>query len=313
MKEEHFLCQGMDNIQIDVCVWRPEGQVKAVLQITHGMTEHIARYAVLAENLTKQGIAVAGVDLRGHGHNPGDPKCASFGENGWDASISDMHICFEALEQRFSTVPHFMLGFSLGSFLLREYLARYTDPVAGAAILGTGQQPAAILTIIKAIVKTQIRKAGFDQTTPLVTKLSFETYNQRFAPVRTAFDWLCADEKELDIYIADPLCRETISSGLFWQLLDAMERTGDSTAYNKWNKMIPVLLLSGQKDPVGDFGKGVQRIYDQMKKAGMQNVRMQLFADARHDLLHEENSGCAEKARSMLIEWMDSVIEEKNS
>lgn len=187
---------------------------------------------------------------------------------------------------------------------VRKNLNRYGNPVAGAVIMGTGQQPGAVLSVMMAIVKSEINKVGYDQTTPLVKKLSFETYNQKFAPVRTLMDWLCSDEAELDAYDVDPLCRENISAGLFWQLLGAMKRTGRKDAYDKWDRSMPVLLLSGQEDPVGDGGKGVYSVEKAMNKAGLQNVTVRLFAGARHDLLHEEASGCAAQAREMLVEWL---------
>ena len=124
----------------------PDGDPKQLLQITHGMTEHMGRYEVFAEYLQPMGIAVAGFDLRGHGRNSGDPDVASFGEGGWAASIEDMQLFYEHLQRRFSGKPHFMLGFSLGSFLLREYLTKYPDEgaLSGAIIMGTGTQPETI-------------------------------------------------------------------------------------------------------------------------------------------------------------------------
>lgn len=304
MRTEIIQFTGANSAILPGCLWMPEGEVTAVLQIAHGMTEHMGRYAPLATYMTARGIAVAGFDLRGHGQNPGDPACASFTEGDWDASLEDMHRVYVELHRRFPEIPHFMLGFSLGSFLLREYLGRYDDEIAGAAILGTGHQPGAVLAIMTAIVKTQVKKAGFERTTPLVKKLSFETYNQKFAPNRTASDWLCSDDVQLDAYLADPLSRADISAGLFWQLLCAMKRTGSSSACENWNKELPILLLSGQNDPVGDFGKGVTRVQNTMQKAGVKHISMELYPGARHDLLHEECSGCAEKVRQCLLEWI---------
>ena len=122
MKTELFEFAGHGGTNLPACLWLPEGKVRGVLQITHGMTEHMGRYEAFAEDLCSLGIAVAGFDLRGHGRNPGDTEVASFGEGGWSASIEDMRLFYELLQERVPGVPHFMLGFSLGSFLLREYL-----------------------------------------------------------------------------------------------------------------------------------------------------------------------------------------------
>ena len=300
MKRELFEFAGYGEAKLPARLWMPDGEVKAVLQITHGMTEHMGRYEAFAEYLCPMGIAVAGFDLRGHGANPGDPEVASFGEGGWAASIEDMQLFYEHLQRRFPGKPHFMLGFSLGSFLLREYLTKYPDEgtLSGAIIMGTGHQPGWLLSVMGWIVKGQIQKAGFDGTTDLVRQLSFGTYNQKFKPNRTSADWLCADEAELDKYLADPLVRKDISAGLFWELLGSMKRSGRNCAYGG----LPILLISGQDDPVGNGGKGVQEIHRRLV-LGHENVTLKLFPGARHDLLHEEK-GSAEAARKLIAEWI---------
>ena len=305
MRTELFEFAGHGGTNLPACLWLPEGKVRGVLQITHGMTEHMGRYEAFAEDLCSLGIAVAGFDLRGHGRNPGDTEVASFGEGGWSASIEDMRLFYELLQERVPGIPHFMLGFSLGSFLLREYLTRYPGEgeIAGAIIMGTGHQPGWLLSLMGWIVKGQIKKAGFDKTTDLVRQLSFGTYNQKFKPNRTDADWLCADEVELDKYLADPLVRKDISAGLFWELLGSMKRTGSAFEYDGWDTSLRILLLYGDHDPVGDFGKGVQRLYDRMRKAGIRNITFQRFPNARHDLLHEE-AGCAESVRHCIADWL---------
>ena len=306
MNAEFTEFDGYQNTPLPACFWLPESNVKAILQITHGMTEHIGRYEKLAEYLCPLGIAVAGFDLRGHGKNPGDPEVASFGVGGWTASIEDMRLFYQLLRNRFPGARHYMLGFSLGSFLLREYMTKYPEEneVSGAIIMGTGHQPGWLLSIIMGIVKSQIKKAGYDHTTDLVRQLSFGAYNQKFEPNRTSADWLCSNKKELDQYLADPLVRKDISAGLFWELLGSMKRTGSAVEYDGWDTSLPILLISGQDDPVGDSGKGVQTICKRMKKAGMENVTLKLFPDARHDLLHEE-SGAADVARRYIAEWIE--------
>ena len=304
MHTEAFVFKGFHGKELPAVLWLPEGEIRAVLQLTHGMTEHVGRYEDFAGQLTAQGIAVAGFDLRGHGKNPGDALVASFGEGGWEAALMDMHLFFAHIEEKFPGVPHHMLGFSLGSFLLREYLGRWPDGVKSAIIMGTGYQPGFVLTVMQAIVGGQIKKGGFDNTTDLVRQLSFGAYNQKFKPNRTSSDWLCADEKSLDGYLADPLCRKDISSGLFWQLLGAMKRTGAKNACENWRKDMPVLLLSGANDPVGDMGKGVTSVKKQLDKAGMQCVEMQLLPGARHILLSEHAGGAAKKACEIILNWL---------
>ena len=306
MKRELFEFAGHNGVVLPGYIWQPDGQVKGVLQIAHGMTEHMGRYEAFAEDMMGQGFAVAGFDLRGHGKNAGNDQIASCGEGGWAASIEDMRLFFCLLEERFPQAPHFVMGFSLGSFLLREYLGKYPDGVAGAIIMGTGHQPGWLLSIMMAVIKGQIKKAGFDGTTDLVRQLSFGTYNEKFKPNRTTADWLCSDEAELEKYLADPLVRKDISAGLFRELLGSMKRTGNVDSYRRWNKEMPVYLMYGTKDAVGDFGKGVQQVYNQMKKAGLCDIEFAQYIDGRHDILHEER-GCAESVRHSIADWLDQL------
>ena len=304
MEAKEIRFTGANGVSLPGIIWYPMCSPTMVVQITHGMTEHIGRYEKLADMLTAYGIAVAGFDLRGHGRNPGDNQCASFGENGWNYALHDMHLFYLELESKFPNIPHFMLGFSLGSFLLRDYLSLYRDKVDGAIIMGTGHQPGAVLSMLMPVVKREIKAYGFDSSTQKIKKLSFETYNQKFAPNMTSVDWLCSDTAQRVKYRGDPLCRKTISAGLFWQLLDSMKRTGKLSSYRKWNKQMPVLLLSGQDDPVGDFGKGVQRVRQSMSRAGMKHIQLYLVPGARHDLLHEEKSGGSDEAFDILTNWL---------
>ena len=295
MKTEQYLLNGLDGTSIPVTLWMPDGSGRMILQIVHGMTEYIGRYEELAEELTVQNIIVAGFDLRGHGKNKGNATCASLGENGWEQSLNEIHLLNNDLSRQFPDLPVVMMGFSLGSFLLRDYLSCSKDPVAAAIIMGTGTQPSGILSILKKIVKSQIKKSGFNETTPLVRKLSFETYNAKFKPNQSSLDWLCSDRKEMEKYSIDPLCQKDISSGLFWQLLDGMQRTGKKDVYDNWKKEFPVLLISGQDDPVGNFGKGVCTVASKMKKSGLTNVKTVLISNGRHDILHEHSNGGSKK------------------
>ena len=305
MKIEQLTFSGFNGLELPAVIWLPDFAPKCVLQITHGMTEHIGRYERFAADLCQQGVAVAGFDLRGHGKNPGDATVASFGEGGWAASIEDMYLFRLELQRRVPNTPHYMLGFSLGSFLLREYLSKYPEGIDGAIIAGTGHQPGWLLSIMMGIVKGQIKKAGFDNTADQVRQLSFGTYNQKFKPNRTTADWLCADEAELDKYLADSLVRKDISAGLFWELLGSMKRTSTPKAYANWNKNMFIMLIYGGDDPVGDSGKGVIRVYEQMKKAGLRKVELWGIPDARHDIFHEEASGTAELVRHEISDWLE--------
>lgn len=305
MKREFFVFMNENGQAVHAMICLPDGEPIKVLHIVHGMTEHIGRYEKLAEVLTEAGIVVAGFDLKGHGVNAKEFSYASFGDGGWEATIKEIHQFQKILKQRFPQKKHYLMGFSLGSFLVREYFSLFeADDISGAIIMGTGQQPAVLLGIIMAIVKGEIRKAGFDSTTKLVRTLSFGTYNKKFSPNKTKADWLCSDEEELKKYLADDLCKEDISSGLFWQLLSAMKRMATPDTYLRWNKSMPILLISGGDDPVGDAGKGVMMVEKNMKKSGLCNVTMKLYPGGRHDILHEEKLGIASAVCQTIKSWI---------
>ena len=306
MRTELFTFSGSDGTSLPAMLWLPGEAPRMILQIAHGMTEHIGRFEPLAGFLTGHGIAVVGFDLRGHGRNPGKPEFVTMGETGWNASVADIGALSQWVQNRFPGLPHAMLGFSLGSFLLREYLARCTEPLCGAILMGTGNQPSVVLSVLKALVRGQIRKFGFDEPTPLVRKLSFETYNANFKPNRTVADWLCADAQELDGYLNDPLCRPGISAGLFWQLLDSMQRTGARDFCTGWPEKLPILLLSGDEDPVGNKSKGVESVRRQLQRSGI-SVQMKLIPGARHDVLHERCSGGADAAEAAMLAFLESL------
>lgn len=210
---------------------------------------------------------------------------------------------YDLLEDQFPGVPHYLHGFSLGSFLLREYLSRYPEDGVGAMILGTGNQPGWLLSIMKAIVKGQIKKAGFDGYSPLVHQLSFGTYNQKFKPNRTEKDWLCSDNETIDDFLADPLCRDNFSAGLFYQMLSAMKRTGSKDAYDTWDKEKPILLICGESDPVGNMGNGAKAVMQAMQQAGL-DVTFHLLPSSRHMILSEQASGAADAAVKIIQEWI---------
>lgn len=289
-------------------LWTPDGAPKALILIIHGMTEHSGRYQTFAQVMTGAGIAAASYDLRGHGRNAARSDCAAMAPGDWEKSIDDIDRAIGQLRQRFGA-PVYLLGFSLGSFLVREYLQRQGAKMDGVILIGTGTQPKWLLKLMKLLVKTQIRKAGFTETTELVRQLSFGAYNNRFRPNRTQSDWLCSDDNQLDRYLADPTCKRDISSGTFYELLGSMERTAGPLEFQKTNTLMPVLLLGGTRDPVGDFGKGAAAVNRLLLKAGYP-VQQQLYPNARHMLLHEEASGQAAAARETIVRWIECQLSE---
>lgn len=291
VKTEFYYPSADGKTKIHAVEWAPEGKPKAVLQISHGVTEHMLRYEEMAEYFTQRGFVLVGNDHLGHGTSIAEgAEPMYFGPKGsWLWVQRDMYTCLKMTKKRYPGVPYILLGLSLGSFVVRTFLIRHPGKVDAAVLAGTGQTPAWQLSMAKFVAESEGRKVGEEHTTPQIKKLTFDTYNKQFKPNRTDYDWLCASEKGLDEYIADPLRGEAMSAGLFREMIDGMIYTGKLENQKKMDKNTPILLISGEPDPVGDRGKGVKRTCQSLQKAGVKDIKMVLYPGLRHDIFREDN------------------------
>ena len=287
--------------------WLPESQVRAVLQISHGVSEYILRYEPFAEYLTARGFAVVGHDHLGHGQSVAEGSARLyFGPKGsWNWVVDDIDQRRNLAKEKFPQVPYFLLGHSMGSFLARTYLIRYPGAVDAVVIMGTGQMPPAVIAGGMAVAAEEARRVGEDQVSPLVDKLSFGAYNKRFAPNRTNFDWLSLNQDNVDRYIADPLCGGNATIGLFREMLGGLSFIAKPENLKRMNLNIPVLFISGEMDPVGDCGKGVQRAYESFRKAGVRDVSLKLYPELRHEILNET---CRETVYDDIYQWLAAKV-----
>ena len=271
--------------------WEPEGgSVRAVLQICHGVAEHIARYDAFARYLNGLGIAVVGHDHLGHGLSlPEGGTPVYFGAgNTWNTVVDDIYVLHQRIRLWYPDVPLCIMGHSMGSFLTRTYLIRYPGTVKAAVIMGTGWQPKAVIAGGMAVAKAVGAVVGENGTSDLVTNLAFGAYNKLFAPNRTSCDWLSADEGNVDAYMADPLCGADATVGLFRQMLSGIRFNQRLSNLRQMDPRIPVLFVTGEKDPVGDCGNGVRRTYQEFRRAGVQDCTLKLYPGLRHEILNEK-------------------------
>ena len=272
--------------------WLPEGRdVIGVLQIAHGVAEHIARYDGFARFLNEQGLAVVGHDHLGHGRSiaPGDTPVYFGHGNTWDTVVDDLYALHLRLREEFPGKPLFLMGHSMGSFLARTYLIRYPGTVRSAVIMGTGWQPELMIRGELAVVKALAARHGDDAVSDFVNNLAFGGYNRAFAPNRTGVDWLSADTENVDRYIDDPLCGQSATVGLFRQMLSGIRFNQRPENLRKMDRDMPVLIVSGQQDPVGGMMKGVIRTRDAFCSAGMRNVTLLSYPGLRHEILNEKD------------------------
>ena len=287
--------------------WVPETAPRGVLLISHGVSEHILRYGPLASYLTERGFAVAGHDHLGHGTSvaAGAPRLYFGPKGSWSWVVEDLYARRELAGRRYPGLPVFLLGHSMGSFLARTYLIRYPGTVAGAVLMGTGQMPPAVVAAARLLAAREARKVGDAHSSPLVNKLAFEAYNQKFAPNRTAYDWLSVSTANVDDYLADPLCGGDPTIGLFREMLRGIAYIEKQENLKRMNRNTPILFLSGQKDPVGDMGAGVRRAYRSFRRAGVRDVEMKLYPGLRHEILNEAGG---ETVCADIYRWLEAHL-----
>jgi len=276
--------------QLHGIAWLPEKEPVAVLQIAHGVAEYIARYDGFARYLNEQGIAVVGHDHLGHGQSitaNGTP--VYFGDgNTWQTVVDDMYTLHNRLREQYPDTPLLLMGHSMGSFLARTYLIRYPGTVKAAILMGTGWQGGLTIDAGLAIAGIISAAKGNAGTSDFVTKLAFGSYNKTFKPHRTPFDWLSADTDNVDAYIADPLCGQPTTVGLFREMLKGFRYNQKFSHLDRMDHATPILLISGEADPVGMMSAGVRQTYKEFKRSGIRDVTMKLYPKLRHEILKEK-------------------------
>lgn len=288
MKE--FTFPTRSNTAIHCCKWLPQKEPVGVVQIVHGISEYIARYDPLAQALTKRGFIVVGEDHMGHGGSISKQIPQGTVEGGWLAMVSDTYRLYRMTREEFPDLPYFLYGHSMGSFLTRTLLYTYPDAeLAGAILSGTGWMPKAVLKSGRAVCRFEARRCGEKNPSRRVSGLMFGSYTKGIENPRTPFDWLSRDAAEVDKYVADPLLGFEASVGLSYEMLGGMLMNEDAKNLAKMPKKLPVLFVSGDKDPVGSSGKGVKKTYEAFLKAGLKDVQLKLYPGGRHEMHNEIN------------------------
>ncbi len=308
VKKEFFFPSVSGLADIHACSFFPEDKanVKAVIQIAHGMAEHLERYEKFAGTLCDSGFAVYINDHLGHGKSvKSDDELGYFGEkDGWKNFIDDCHQFMQIAKKENPGKPYIFFGHSMGSFVAREFTKLYADELNGAIFCGTaGPNPAAGAGI--AVAKLIGKAKGSHYRSKFIDNLAFGTYNKQFEG-RTNFDWLTRDNDEVDKYIADKYCGFLFTAYGYRDMFSLLSRVSSNKWAEEYSKKLPVLIISGSKDPVGANGKGVEQVYNMLKAAGKTNVTMHLYDDARHEILNE--SKCFDKVCKDVIDWVDSVL-----
>ena len=281
---------------------------RAVLQLAHGMAEHSFRYDELASFLLTKGIFMVANDHRGHGKTGENNGILGFfaDENGFERVVEDIKEINDGIHNQYPETPVFIMGHSMGSFIVRRFIQRFHDVVEGVILSGTGGNPGISGKVGKLVAKSQIRKIGNRTESPLLNKLFFGNFNKGFKEAKTEYDWLTRNPQEVQKYIDDPHCGFIATTGFYYDLISGLETIHHHQEVKKINKDLPIFIFSGDHDPVGHNKKGVLKVIQQYKKVGMKNINYTFYKEGRHEMLNELNK---DEVMKDIYQWIEKQLE----
>ena len=270
-------------------VFKSNTNVRGIVQLSHGMCEHIGRYSEFAEYLTSHGFAVCGNDHLGHGESAASTDELGYfsKDNGWQNAVGDLHTLTSMMKDEYPTIPYFIFGHSMGSFLARAYSARYGDGLSGAVFCGTSGGVPAMGAQLR-LISTISALRGDRYRSEWLYRTGFRSYTKRIPGLRTDQDWLSRDEGVVDRYIADERCMFKFTANGYENLMGVLRHVSSKEWYSAYSATLPTLIISGDMDPVGDYGKGPTKVFRRLSDGGC-DVRLHLYSGARHELLNETN------------------------
>jgi alpha-beta hydrolase superfamily lysophospholipase len=303
-----FKLSASDKHEIFVHAWEVSKPQKIVV-IAHGMAEHGARYQELAKFLNQYTISVYALDHRGHGksaktnddlgHFTSNPK-----ENGWEKVISDLHNVIVHLEQLYPKVPLTLFGHSMGSFISLGFTIRYGKLLNTLILSGSNSAPSLLYKVARTIAMIECWRQGAFAKSQLLHFLSFGSFNKKFEPARTNFDWLSRDTKQVDLYINDPYCGFDVGNKLWVDLLGGLIEISDYKNLAKIPSNLPIYIFGGDKDPVGGFGKGLKQLNKELSSNELKNLTLKIYPEGRHEMINEINK---EEVFTDIINWLKKV------
>ncbi|NLL78240.1 MAG: alpha/beta hydrolase [Clostridiales bacterium] len=312
VKREEFWYDSRDEqTKIHAVRWVPACEKKkAVVQLVHGMTEHVMRYDAFAQFLAEQGILVVANDHLGHGlSRRADMPYGYFcRRDPATVVVRDVHRLKKITQENNPGVPYIILGHSMGSFILRNYLSRYGTGIQGAVIVGTGHPSAIKVNFGLIFARIQSLIFGQKHVAKLLDSIIFSGYNAKSGQNRTESDWLNSQSEEVDLYRDDPMCGYTFTLNGFITLFTLIKRACGKEAFKKVPADLPVLFLSGKEDPVGGCGKEVERAYGSFCDREMTEVSCKLYEGGRHEILREKNK---DEVFADILEFINRIIAAK--
>ncbi len=287
MAPTRFSYVSSDGRQIVAYRWDPAGRPVAALQITHGMGEHALRYEHVAGAMNDQGLVVYAQDLRGHGETADPGALGDLGAGGWPALVDDIGLLSARVREEHPGLPLILLGHSMGSFAVQQYLLDHSAAVDGAVLTGT-----AVIDLLE---------PALDLDQPLDLTL----FNAGFAPARTDYDWLTRDDAIVDAYVADPRCGFGIDTASTRAMFAGARRLADPAQVAAIRRDLPVYLAVGELDPVNGGLSLLTPLEERLKSAGLGDVVVRVYPGARHEILNETNRA---EVIADLSAWIGRVL-----
>ena len=278
---------------------------RAIIQLSHGMCEYITRYDAWARRFAEVGYVFCGNDHLGHGHTAKHKQDLGYmaKRGGAELLVEDVHKMTLLAKEKFAGLPLVLYGHSMGSFVARAYLTRYGEELAGALISGTAG-PGQPTGLGKKLAHTVGAVRGERYRSRFLTSMAFGSYNKKFQKEKSLFSWLTRDESERAAYGEDPFCTFVFTTAGYDTLFSLLGEVSSKKWANGVPKSLPVLLFSGDKDPVGNYGKGVKKVFDRLVAAGC-NVRLKLYEDGRHEMHNETNK---DEVFADLITYLEEIL-----
>ena len=305
MNHTTFWLTANDHSRLYVNQWLPDTPPKALIMVSHGMAEHGGRYARLAHALCGAGYGVYALDQRGHGRTADEGTLGLFAErDGWNKVVGDLASLNQHIGQQLPGVPIILLGHSMGSYIAQAYLLHHSASLHGAILSGSNFQPVALYRAARLIARAERLRQGLRGRSALIEYLSFGSFNKAFKPNRTAFDWLSRDPDEVDRYRHDPLCGFRCTNQLWIDLLGGLQQISKASNLAQIDPGLPILVIGGECDPVSE-GKRLKRLAHALREAGCQNLQLNIYPQARHELFNETNR---DEVTADVLTWLDQAL-----
>ena len=288
VKQDRFTFASSDGLSIACVRWSGPHRVRGVIQVAHGLGEHVGRYGELARLLVGAGFVVYGNDHRGHGLTADGGKLGDFGPGGFDQVVEDMVSLRVVAKNDHPRKPYILLGHSMGSFAAQQFVLAHSHSIDGLVLSGSGA--------LDRLVLSEEGVAAAD---------GMRRLNAPFEPVRTPFDWLSRDNVEVDAFMADPLCFPSLEPASMESLLEAFPRLADPNEIRNVRQDLPVYVVAGSDDPVGLRLDGVRVLLERYRSAGLRSLAHDFYAGGRHEMFHETNR---HEVFTNLLVWLAGIV-----